>query len=161
MILFVCHSKGLHTFTDRIDNPRRVWSSIWYKYSRYEICVQFPSYANWPYQGHFYLTKLLLPILLSTSTPEEKSRVVSLSSIASYVTGLDFDTFKDSPKRREKINHLLYAQSKLVCVIIHVYATYLTDYRPSLYTPKSSPVDTVTKLWVLQSILVRSIQKLS
>ncbi|KAG6330295.1 hypothetical protein ID866_8795 [Astraeus odoratus] len=48
--------------------------------------------------GHFYLTKLLLPILLSTakSTSEGTVRVVNVSSCAHRLSKLNFDTFKDS-----------------------------------------------------------------
>lgn len=44
--------------------------------------------------GHFYLTKLLLPTLIKTGTPEHPSRVVNLSSIAHFFSckqGIWFD----------------------------------------------------------------------
>ncbi|EIN12451.1 NAD(P)-binding protein [Punctularia strigosozonata HHB-11173 SS5] len=67
--------------------------------------------------GHFYFTKLLLPVLLSTtkSTPEGKVRVVNTSSSAHYHPfgpPLDFATFKDGPARRKVHKTKLYAQSK-------------------------------------------------
>jgi len=64
--------------------------------------------------GHFYLTKLLLPALLSgaRSSPDGKARVVNVSSTALYFSTLDFDTFRDGPKRVKKGTIGLYAQSK-------------------------------------------------
>ncbi|KAI6044653.1 hypothetical protein EDC04DRAFT_2877679 [Pisolithus marmoratus] len=64
--------------------------------------------------GHFYLTKLLLPLLLSTAktSPDRNVRVVNTSSNGHWFSGLDFDTFKDGPKRRAKSGMALYGQSK-------------------------------------------------
>ncbi|KAG9311053.1 hypothetical protein JVU11DRAFT_8953 [Chiua virens] len=64
--------------------------------------------------GHFYLTKLLLPILTSTakSSPEGNVRVVNLSSMGHVLGQLQFDTFMDGPKRRA-IATWLYSQSKM------------------------------------------------
>ncbi|KAF9219365.1 NAD(P)-binding protein [Gyrodon lividus] len=64
--------------------------------------------------GHFYLTKLLLPTLISTakSSPEGTVRVVNTSSNAHWIDGLRFDTFKDGPKRRAGSTYRLYGQSK-------------------------------------------------
>ena len=70
--------------------------------------------------GPFYFTKLLLPALFKASTPENKSRVINLSSAGSmfgvsiFGSGLDFATFKDSPRRRKCTGGVLYSQSKLV-----------------------------------------------
>ena len=70
--------------------------------------------------GPFYFTKLLLPALFKASTPENKSRVVNVSSAGSigslsyFGSGLDFATFKDSPHRRKYSTGDLYGQSKLV-----------------------------------------------
>lgn len=66
--------------------------------------------------GHFYLTKLLLPILTSTakSSPEGTVRVVNTSSQGHLFGGLQFDTFKDGPKRRADSSFRLYGQSKAV-----------------------------------------------
>ncbi|KAG6374027.1 hypothetical protein JVT61DRAFT_4665 [Boletus reticuloceps] len=64
--------------------------------------------------GHFYLTKLLLPILISTakSSPEGTARVVNTSSRGHWYGGLQFDTFMDGPKRRADRTFRLYGQSK-------------------------------------------------
>ena len=66
--------------------------------------------------GHFYLTKLLLPILMSTSksSPERTVRVVNTASVAHLVSKLQFDTFVDGPKRRADSAYRLHAQSKIV-----------------------------------------------
>ncbi|TFK96600.1 NAD(P)-binding protein [Pterulicium gracile] len=69
--------------------------------------------------GHFYFTKLLLPILLSTAktTPNGKVRVVNTSSMGHLIGDLDFATFKDGPARRKKSTVMLYAQSKFGNVV--------------------------------------------
>ncbi|KAI6038879.1 hypothetical protein EDC04DRAFT_1844250 [Pisolithus marmoratus] len=69
--------------------------------------------------GHFYLAKLLLPILLSTakSSPVGAVRVVNVASTAHWFGSLDFDTFKDSPKRRAQSTIKLYCQSKAANVV--------------------------------------------
>ncbi|PFH54116.1 hypothetical protein AMATHDRAFT_73111 [Amanita thiersii Skay4041] len=71
--------------------------------------------------GHFYLTKLLLPTLISTAKTT-KVRVVTSSSVIHYIGSLDFDTFRDSPARRRTKFPFLYAQSKFGNL---VYATEL------------------------------------
>ncbi|TFK24419.1 NAD(P)-binding protein [Coprinopsis marcescibilis] len=69
--------------------------------------------------GHFYFTKLLLPILVSTAkaSPSGNVRVVNTSSSASRVGKINFNTFKDSPARRKLSPTALYGQSKLGNVI--------------------------------------------
>jgi len=73
--------------------------------------------------GPFYFTKLLLPALFKASTPENKSRVINTSSAGSiaavsvYGSGLDFATFKDSPRRRKCSSSELYGQSKFGNVV--------------------------------------------
>ncbi|EIN04702.1 NAD(P)-binding protein [Punctularia strigosozonata HHB-11173 SS5] len=69
--------------------------------------------------GHFYFTKLLLPTLLSTAetAPKGTVRIINTSSAAHYMSGLDFATFKDGPKRRKQNTDLLYCQSKLGNVV--------------------------------------------
>ncbi|KAG6374110.1 NAD(P)-binding protein [Boletus reticuloceps] len=69
--------------------------------------------------GHFYLTKLLLPILTSTakSSPEGTVRIVNTTSAAQGQGKLRFDTFMDGPKRRADNTFRLYAQSKAGNVI--------------------------------------------
>ncbi|KAH7927978.1 NAD(P)-binding protein [Leucogyrophana mollusca] len=64
--------------------------------------------------GHFYITKLLTPLLLATgkSSPDGIARVVNTSSNAHWFSGLHFDTFKDGPARRKMSGWTLYGQSK-------------------------------------------------
>ncbi|KDR82951.1 hypothetical protein GALMADRAFT_238648 [Galerina marginata CBS 339.88] len=66
--------------------------------------------------GHFYFTKLLLPALLAgaKASPDGKARVVNTSSSTSlFVSGIDFNTLKDTPARKKKLTSTLYSQSKL------------------------------------------------
>ncbi|KAJ8472767.1 hypothetical protein ONZ45_g16538 [Pleurotus djamor] len=64
--------------------------------------------------GHFYLTKLLLPVLLSTAKDSERpARVMTTSSGAAiFASDLNYDTFKDGPARLKKGNQNMYVQSK-------------------------------------------------
>ena len=67
--------------------------------------------------GHFYFTKLLLPTLIATAktSPDGKARIVNTSSsVHMLASGLDFNTFKDSPARTKAGTQTLYNQSKLV-----------------------------------------------
>ena len=69
--------------------------------------------------GHFYLTKLLLPTLLSTArlSPEGAVRVINTASSGhTIVDKIDFNTLKDGPARRKMTPTNLYGQSKLVCL---------------------------------------------
>ncbi|KAJ6496166.1 NAD-P-binding protein [Mycena sanguinolenta] len=74
--------------------------------------------------GHFYFTKLLLPLLVSTAacTPGGKTRIINVSSGAHHFSGMNFATFKDGPERQKYSTHRLYAQSKFAVV---VFATEL------------------------------------
>ncbi|KAF9228224.1 NAD(P)-binding protein [Gyrodon lividus] len=64
--------------------------------------------------GHFYFTKLVLPVLLSISksAPDVVARVVNTSSNAHWFSGLKFDTRRDGPIRRKESACSLYGQSK-------------------------------------------------
>ncbi|KAJ7779263.1 NAD(P)-binding protein [Mycena metata] len=62
--------------------------------------------------GHFYLTKLLLPTLISTAHTAGSVRIVTLTSMVHYVATVDYATFKDGPARRKRHPFDLYAQSK-------------------------------------------------
>ncbi|KAF8073782.1 hypothetical protein FPV67DRAFT_1479259 [Lyophyllum atratum] len=73
--------------------------------------------------GHFYFTKLLLPILLSTaeSEGEIKPRIVNVSSSGHYLAGsqpLDFDTFKCGPARDKRMTEEMYIQSKFANIVL-------------------------------------------
>ena len=66
--------------------------------------------------GHFYFTKLLLPVLFAAKNP----RVVNLTSAGHLLLkkDLDYETFKDCPKRRQTDLLELYNQSKFANVVI-------------------------------------------
>ncbi|KAI8995252.1 NAD-P-binding protein [Trametes punicea] len=70
--------------------------------------------------GHFYLTKLLLPFLIASAktSPDGKARVINTSSMGhSFVSGIDFDTLRDGPKRIKAGTLKLYSQSKFGNVV--------------------------------------------
>jgi len=64
--------------------------------------------------GHFYFTKLLLPVLLSTAenAPKGDVRVVNVASNGHMMSDINIATFKDSPARRKRSSMMLYGQSK-------------------------------------------------
>lgn len=67
--------------------------------------------------GHYYFTKLLIPILVRTArtSAEGEARVVHVASVGhEFVDGIDFETLKDGPKRRRWHTTKLYFQSKFV-----------------------------------------------
>ncbi|KAI0260316.1 NAD(P)-binding protein [Gloeopeniophorella convolvens] len=70
--------------------------------------------------GHWLFTQLLLPALFAaTEATGEKSRIVTTSSSANYLTnGLDFDAFADGPKRNKYATFDLYSKSKLGNVVV-------------------------------------------
>ncbi|KAJ7644209.1 hypothetical protein FB45DRAFT_1020992 [Roridomyces roridus] len=63
--------------------------------------------------GHFYLTNLLLPLLLATTSPGKPARVINTSSLASTLChSINYNTVKESPARIKLGTSRLYAQSK-------------------------------------------------
>ncbi|KAJ6619837.1 NAD-P-binding protein [Mycena sp. CBHHK59/15] len=63
--------------------------------------------------GHFYLTKLLLPVMIQTArSTGVPTRVVNTSSGSHYLAMYDFNAFKDGPARRKLSLMQLYGQSK-------------------------------------------------
>jgi NAD(P)-dependent dehydrogenase (short-subunit alcohol dehydrogenase family) len=66
--------------------------------------------------GHFYFTKIIMPTLLAgaAQSPDGTARIVNTSSNAHWLSSLDYNTFKDSPARKQKSALALYGQSKLV-----------------------------------------------
>ncbi|KAJ7186818.1 NAD-P-binding protein [Mycena filopes] len=68
--------------------------------------------------GHFYFTKLLLPLLLSTAKSTGKARIISVSSGAHHFSGLNFATFKDGPERRKASTHRLYIRAEQICMLL-------------------------------------------
>ncbi|OJT10959.1 hypothetical protein TRAPUB_12521 [Trametes pubescens] len=70
--------------------------------------------------GHFYLTQLLIPVLLSgaSHSPEGRVRVINTSSMAhTCVSGIDFDTLKEHAKRKKLGTQKLHFQSKFATVV--------------------------------------------
>ncbi|KAF7307309.1 hypothetical protein MIND_00524900 [Mycena indigotica] len=74
--------------------------------------------------GHFYLTQLLLPTLISTATASAKpARIVHTSSLSTHffpAKTFDFATFKESPKREKYGTAWLYHQSKFGNAVMSV-----------------------------------------
>ncbi|KAJ3501076.1 hypothetical protein NLJ89_g9504 [Agrocybe chaxingu] len=71
--------------------------------------------------GPFYFTKLLIPALLAgvKSSPDGTARIVNTSSSAAYsASNIDFNTLKDTPRRRKMSAWTLYCQSKLGNVFV-------------------------------------------
>lgn len=73
--------------------------------------------------GHFYLTQLLLPTLLNSTTPETPVRVVNTAGSAHLLSKatcsggpVQLSTLTDGPERRKMTPVSLHAQSKSVCV---------------------------------------------
>ncbi|KAI0649682.1 NAD-P-binding protein [Trametes meyenii] len=64
--------------------------------------------------GHFYLTRLLLPILLSTAKAGAQAvRVVNYTCVVPKSCRIDYTVLMDGPVRRRKAVGDLYRQSKL------------------------------------------------
>lgn len=71
--------------------------------------------------GHFYLTKLLLPLLLETAktSPNKHARIIHTSSLMHWlVDTVDLETLKDTPKRKKMSKDGLYSQSKLGNILL-------------------------------------------
>ena len=96
-----------------------------------------------PCAGHFYLTTLLLPTLISTAKTNEdgKARVVNTASSAHYVARADplnFDTFIDGGARWKYTTEDMYCQSKFVRVILSDLCELLGSCRVNYARPTSS-----------------------
>jgi len=72
--------------------------------------------------GHFYFTKLVMPALLAAAaiSPDGTARVVNTSSNAHWLSGMDYNTLRDSSFRRKKSSWVLYGQSKTVSFVFVV-----------------------------------------
>ncbi|KAI0809193.1 NAD(P)-binding protein [Irpex lacteus] len=70
--------------------------------------------------GHWYLTELLMPALLAVAQeePGQKARVITTSSLASYIDTIHWDTLKDTPQRRKVALDGLYNRSKHANVVV-------------------------------------------
>lgn len=89
--------------------------------------------------GHYYLTMLLLPALLAgtKTSGDGHARVVNTSSSAHWASGLDFNTFKDSPDRKKKGQNSLYGQSKTVSFFIVIMRAGSLSRRETSYSLSS------------------------
>ncbi|OSD04094.1 NAD-P-binding protein [Trametes coccinea BRFM310] len=70
--------------------------------------------------GHFYLTQLLIPVLLSGASQscDARARVINTSSMAhAGVPSIDFDTLREHAKRRKLGTQRLHCQSKFAMVV--------------------------------------------
>ncbi|GBE85822.1 NAD-P-binding protein [Sparassis latifolia] len=70
--------------------------------------------------GHFYLTKLLLPLLIATAktSPDGKARVINTSSMShEHASGIDYDSLRIGSRRKELGTYRLYCQSKFGNVV--------------------------------------------
>lgn len=77
--------------------------------------------AHWTinYLSHFLLTELLLPVLKTTGSEDEKARIVNVSSCAHVASPiLYFDTISNS---QGYITNAAYAKSKLAQIMITKY----------------------------------------
>ncbi|VDB91326.1 unnamed protein product [Peniophora sp. CBMAI 1063] len=103
--------------------------------------------------GHHFFTQLLLPALLEgTNRTGEKSRVITLSSAASYLgSGVDFETFVDGKKRRKTSSELLYCQSKLANAIVS--REFSRRYGDKLVSIGTNPGNITTPLYRHMSTL--------
>ncbi|KAF9013215.1 hypothetical protein BDQ17DRAFT_1321094 [Cyathus striatus] len=82
-----------------------------------DLKINFTSYLT---MGHYYLTKLLLPLLTSTAKfiPERKARIIQTASIGHIlIDHLYLNTFKDGPARRKMTEQKMYSQSKLATIM--------------------------------------------
>ncbi|KAH7086648.1 hypothetical protein BKA62DRAFT_777999 [Auriculariales sp. MPI-PUGE-AT-0066] len=71
--------------------------------------------------GHFYLTQLLMPVLLKTSVikPNDKHRVITTSAgMFRMYPQINYSTLRDGPARRKLSPLQLYAQSKTANIIL-------------------------------------------
>ncbi|EED82887.1 predicted protein [Postia placenta Mad-698-R] len=77
------------------------------------------SHACPAFEGHFYLTALLMPALLAgrDSSPDGYVRVITTSSSAAYRYTLNWDSFKAGAARRKMSPRTLYCQSKFADVV--------------------------------------------
>ena len=105
--------------------------------------------------GHFYLTKLLLPVLTETAkkAPAKTVRVINVSSIGHYLgaaEGIRWSTLtpgNEMTEERKKLGSIrLFGQSKLVNhTTLHRYCPFLMDNRAISSSQMSLPVATVVK----------------
>jgi NAD(P)-dependent dehydrogenase (short-subunit alcohol dehydrogenase family) len=105
--------------------------------------------------GHFYLTKLLLPVILAASTPTVKARVVTVASSGAFLTKqIRYELLKDGPERKKVGTQEMYAQSKLVCDYLGSVSEIITNknFKRVMHLLHASlPAYTATRLCQLPS----------
>jgi NAD(P)-dependent dehydrogenase (short-subunit alcohol dehydrogenase family) len=129
-----------HVHVEGEDDETRIRCNIWDERIRYmddsQSNIAGPSDTS---AGHFYLTKLLLPVLTATAkkSPPGIVRVINVSSIAHYMVareGIRWSTLgpdDDAPVARRKLGMArVYGQSKLVkCMIPISYRNFLNPLK--------------------------------
>ncbi|KAH9945581.1 NAD(P)-binding protein [Amylocystis lapponica] len=70
--------------------------------------------------GPFLFTQLLMPTLIAgaKASPDGRARIITTSSGAAYWHTLNWDSFRDGPRRRRMSPEALYAQSKFANVVV-------------------------------------------
>ncbi|EIW52026.1 NAD-P-binding protein [Trametes versicolor FP-101664 SS1] len=72
--------------------------------------------------GHFLLHRLLYSLLSASGRESDTSRVIWLSSIASYKPhSLTYETFREGPERQHVDSIEMYAESKVAVVMLSTY----------------------------------------
>lgn len=72
--------------------------------------------------GHFLLHRLLYPLLSASGCESDTSRIIWLSSIASYKPhSLTYETFREGPERQHVDSIEMYAESKVAVVMLSTY----------------------------------------
>jgi hypothetical protein len=132
-------SGELCLYNTHLRNLRPQWMAMtcssartwWVKYRITCFNSQIESHSCYTL-GHWYLTELLMPALQrgKESSPDKHARVITTSSIASYLFQIHWNTLKEGPTRRKIWPILLYCQSKFVCIIRREKAIiYSCDHR--------------------------------
>lgn len=121
--------------SSRDAHSRRLRHAVWHERARYVICIPgrlltASSHACPAFEGHFYLTALLMPALLAgrDSSPDGYVRVITTSSSAAYRYTLNWDSFKAGAARRKMSPRTLYCQSKFVRALEHCLLSAAISY---------------------------------
>lgn len=72
--------------------------------------------------GHFLLHRLLYPLLSASGRESDTSRIIWLSSIASYKPhSLTYEAFREGPVRQRMNSLEMYSESKVAVVMLSTY----------------------------------------